>query len=434
MVFYSYMKARILYDQLTSSERKTFRLHLLYSIVEGMMTGAIVLNEYIFIKALNGSNYQLSVLFQTSVIVLLFSVLFNELIRRTANKKRMLIQVALLTHAPLLIMLAFPGSQTLPTGNSYFHYIFLFIFFAYFLSRPLVYPTINLFLKTNYREEHFGSLYSLGTSLQKITMLLTAFAFGILLDYDPYIYRFVYPFLGVLGVISIIWLSKIKLPEMPQKEFRKGLKEAIKGSFQRMVEILKHNRPYRDYEMGFILYGFAFMSTKAVITLFYDVELELNYTSVAFYQNIFNVLAIILLPVFGRLIGKIDPRRFVNINYTALALMLVAIAATEYLPAYFMLWQIKIYYSLIAAVLFQGIFVSTMSLAWYIGSAYFCTKEEAGDYQSVHLTLTGARGIFAPLIGIFFYEHIGFTGTFILGILALVAAIILMHWSIKNRE
>ncbi len=427
------MKARTLYTQLTGGERRTFRLHLLYSIIEGMMNGAIVLNEYIFIKALNGSNYQLSVLFQTSVIVLLFSVLFNELIRRTANKKRMLIQVALLTHAPLLIMLAFPGTHQLPEGNSYYHYVFLFIFFAYFLSRPLVYPTINLFLKSNYREEHFGSLYSLGTSLQKVTMLLTAFGFGILLDYDPYFYRFVYPLLGVLGVISIVWLSLIKLPEMPQEHFRKGFKEAIKGSFRRMINILKTNLPYRDYEVGFILYGFAFMSTKAVITLFYDVELQLNYTSVAFYQNIFNVLAIVLLPVFGRLIGKIDPRRFVIINYTALAFMLAAVAATQYLPGYFMLWQLKVYYSLIAAVLFQGIFVSTMSLAWYIGSAYFCSKEEAGDYQSVHLTLTGARGIFAPLIGIFFYEHIGFTGSFSLGILALIGAIVLMHWSIKNR-
>jgi len=427
------MKIQILYGQLNNNERHTFRLHLLYSVIEGMMNGAIVLNEYIFIKALNGSNYQLSILFQTSVIVLLFSVLFNELIRRTENKKRMLIRVALMTHIPLLLMLFFPGAASMPSGNTYMHYIFLFIFFAYFLSRPLVYPTINLFLKSNYRDDYFGRLYSLGTSVQKITMLLTAFGFGILLDYNPYFYRYVYPLLGILGVVSIIWLSKIRLPEIPAQQFKRGIKEAIRDSFGRMVKILKTNHPYRDYEVGFVLYGFAFMSTKAVITLFYDVELQLNYTSVAFYQNIFNILAIFLLPVFGRLIGKVDPRRFVNINYAALALMLAAIAITQYLPAYFMLWQLKVYYSLILAIIFQGVFVATMSLAWYIGSAYFCSKEEAGDYQSVHLTLTGARGIFAPIIGIFFYEQIGFTGTFAVGILALLGAIWLMGWSVRKR-
>lgn len=420
--------------QLTDNEKHTFRLHLMYSIVEGMMAGAIVLNEFIFIKALLGSSYQLGALFQTSVIVLIFSVLFNELVRRAKSKKRLLKRVALLTHAPLALMLLFPKDMEILEATSRYHYIFLFIFLAYFLSRPFVYPTINLFLKNNYRDKYFGSLYSYGTSLQKITMLLTAFAFGVMLDFNPFVYRFVYPALGFLGVLSIFWLTRIKfVPAHEESTAKQNILYSVKDALKRMIGILKTNKPFLDYQLGFMLYGFAFMSTKAVITLFYDEALHLNYTSVAFYQNIFNVLAIFLLPVFGRLIGKIDPRKFAGLTFIALALYLFFIMITSYFPGHIEVWNLHIYYTLIIAVLFNGIFVATMSLAWYIGSAYFCSREEAGDYQSVHLTVTGIRGLVAPMIGVYFYNAIGFTGTFSIGIISLLLAVMLLLYSKRKH-
>jgi hypothetical protein len=51
-------------------ERKTFRLHLAYSFIEGILAGLIALNEFVFVKSLLGTGYQLSVLFQFSVVVL----------------------------------------------------------------------------------------------------------------------------------------------------------------------------------------------------------------------------------------------------------------------------------------------------------------------------------------------------------------------------
>ena len=59
-----------------------------------------------------------------------------------------------------------------------------------------------------------------------------------------------------------------------------------------------------------MFYGFAWMATAAVITIFFEKVLHLNYSSIAFYKNAYNTLAILLLPYFGKLIGKIDPRKF----------------------------------------------------------------------------------------------------------------------------
>ncbi len=420
--------------RLQNKERKAFGLHLGYSVIDGMMRGALIMNEFVFIKSLKGSSYQLGMLFQFSVIVLIFSIFFNEILRRTRDKKRLLRIVAILTHFPLLLLGFFPGSENLYQANQFYHYVFLFIFLFYFLSRPLVFPTINLFLKHNYRLSQFGKLYSIATSVNKILMLVTTFIYGIFLDYHHFGFIYIYPILGVLGAFSIFLLSKIDYYEESPKFFRKSFLGSIKESLQNSLVILKQNIPYRHYEISFLFYGFAFMSTKAVITLFYKEGLDLNYSSVALYQNGFNILAIGLLPVFGSMLSRVDPRRFVIITYISLAAYIFFIGFTEYFPYYIELWEFQIYYFLLLAIVFKGIFVATMSLSWSIGSSYFCKKEEAGSYQSIHLTITGMRAVFAPLIGIFFYEVLSFSGTFSIAIFSLCIAVFIMRWSYRVRK
>jgi len=425
---------KLLNKGLELKERKAFKLHLGYSAIDGMMRGALIMNEFVFIKSLKGSSYQLGMLFQFTVIVLIFSVIFNELLRRSRNKKRFLRIVAVLTHFPLMLLLLFPSDSAGMASSEFIHLAFLFIFLIYFLSRPLVFPTINLLLKHNYRLEKFGSLYGIATSVNKTMMLVTTLVYGIYLDYNHFAFVHVFPVLAVLGVFSIFLLSNIDYQEDGQKVFKRSFFDSVKQSFQNLWQILKSNKPYRDYEIGFMFYGFAFMSTKAVITIFYKEALDLNYSSVAFYENGFNILAIALLPVFGKVLGKTDPRRFVVYTYSALALFIAFTGLTEIFPYYTELWGIQIYYTLLLAVIFKGIFAATMALSWSIGSSYFCRKEEAGDYQSVHLTLTGTRGLFAPLIGIYFYEIFRFAGTFSIAVISLLAAIGVMVWSYKNKN
>jgi VIT1/CCC1 family predicted Fe2+/Mn2+ transporter len=75
-----------------------------------------------------------------------------------------------------------------------------------------------------------------------------------------------------------------------------------------------------------------------------------------------------------------------------------------------------------------------MALLWGIGSSYFCKNEDAANYQSVHLSMVGFRGLFAPVVGVFFFEKIGYTGSFSIGILSLFIAIFIMAKSIKKNK
>jgi predicted MFS family arabinose efflux permease len=239
---------------------------------------------------------------------------------------------------------------------------------------------------------------------------------------------------AVLGMLSIYLLSRIDYRESSPPLIRRKFFDAVRDSAKKMFFIVRDNVPYRHFEIGFMLYGFAFMMTVTVIVLFFERALHLNYSSVAFYKNAYNLLAIILLPFFGRLLGKIDPRKFGIITFSSMLMYIFFLMMTEYFPYFTHFWEVKLYYSLIFYVVFHGVFAATMSLLWFIGSAYFCSKEEAGDYQSVHLFLTGFRAIFAPLIGVLFYELMGFSFTFSLAIICLLLAIFIMYWSYRREK
>lgn len=426
------MKFHIL-KTLEIKEKRTFYLHIAFSVIDGMIRAALWLNEYVFIKSLNGTSYQLSFLFQSSVIVLLLSVLFNELINRSKRKNKLLRRAGFLTHLPLLILLFFPKNPELYVINSLYHYLFLFVFFTYYLSYPIVLPTINLFLKNVYSKDNFGKLYGLSSSVRQIIMMVTFFTLGLLLDVNPFSFTWFFPILGLLGFISIILIAKIEYIPKVVPEITTGVVVAVIDSFKKMIHILKTNKAYWDFQVAYMFYGFAFMSTRSVINIFYDQVLSLHYSSVAFYQNAYNIIAIILLPVFGKVIGKTDPRKFTILPFISMAGYILFTGLTEYIPYHIEIWKIQIYLTLFIATIFYGLFFSTMLLSWNIGSSYFAKNEEAGDYQSIHLFGTGLRGAVSPLIGIVIYELFGFSLTFAIAVISLIIGVYILRWSHKNR-
>lgn len=422
------------FKELLPEEKHTFKLHLGYTVFDNFVQGILMLNEFVFLRSLNGSSFQLSFLFQFSVLVFIFLIFFSEWLKRTRNKQKLIRIVGIATRAPLALLLFFPRSSEVMNASSVYHYIFLALFLIYYLGNPIIFPTINLFLKSNYRHENFGRLYSLATLWGKILMLITAFIYGILLDIDKFAYTYVFALAAVAGVISVILLSRIHYTGSSQAVPSGGLFLSVKESVLGMRRIMKNNTPFRHFEMGFLFYGFAFMSTVTVMTIFFEKQLGLNYFSVATYKNAYNIIALFLIPYFGRILGKIDPRKFAAFTFASIMLYLLSLILTYYLPQHVQIGSFKLYYSMIPFVLSHSVFAATMALLWSIGSAYFCKPDEAGDYQSVHLFLTATRSIFAPLLGVLFYQMYGFVFTFSIGAVSLLIAMAIMIWSYRRER
>ncbi len=198
-----------IFQNLEPQESLTLKLHLFYSSIEGVAAGALILTEFIFIKSLKGSNVQLAFLFQFSMVVFLLSMVTNEILRRYTKRKILLRTIAIVSKLPLVGLAFFPdiSDQGLPV---IYHTLFLTIFLLYFSSKIAVIPSINQYLKGNYKHENFGRLFSYSVSVQKVAMLVSTFAAGLLLDWNPNSYKVFYPIVGVLAILSIFQLTKIK--------------------------------------------------------------------------------------------------------------------------------------------------------------------------------------------------------------------------------
>lgn len=97
------MTLRLFKLELSKSEQKAFQLHIIYSIIEGIILGVLALNEFVFVRSLLGSDYQLGFLFQFSMIVFIFLLFFNEFLNRAKSRKKLLRYAGILTRAPLVV-------------------------------------------------------------------------------------------------------------------------------------------------------------------------------------------------------------------------------------------------------------------------------------------------------------------------------------------
>jgi len=225
----------------------------------------------------------------------------------------------------------------------------------------------------------------------------------------------------------------LKIPyDDKEPEIKHTLIKSIGGSVSSMADIIKKNKPYRDFEAGFMFYGFSFMIAWPVMTIFFNDALGLNYSSVAFYKNQATLLSLVILPFMGRYIGNTDPRKFGMLTFASLGMFLLFLGFTEYWPANFEMFGLQLYWSLLTAHIFLAVFFAMMLLLWNIGSAYFCDGDDVSTYQSIHITLTGVRGAIAPLIGVGVYEMIGYFSTFLLSSLFAAAAILVLLFSVRK--
>jgi hypothetical protein len=72
-----------------------------------------------------------------------------------------------------------------------------------------------------------------------------------------------------------------------------------------------------------------------------------------------------------------------------------------------------------------GLAMAGVNIAWSMGSIFFAGKQDAAVYQSVHVTMTGIRGVLAPLLGLLLLKTLGIISVFAVSVGFLVTASII---------
>ena len=113
---------------------------------------------------------------------------------------------------------------------------------------------------------------------------------------------------------------------------------------------------------------------------------------------------------------------FVFMTFACLSLYPAILLISTYL-----LGTAYVNYIVYLAFLVFGIAMSAIFISWSISSIYFAGSDDVSMYQSVHVTLTGLRGVFAPFLGYFILEILGIRFVFLTAILLFLTASVLSY-------
>lgn len=319
-------------------------------------------------------------------------------------------------------------------------FIFIFAIALMSIIDSLLLPSWNIVYKHNYTAEKRSSLYSYASSVSTAALLSVATIFGYFLDFNHGLYKIFFPIAAILGIIMYFNLMKML------NFFFKGEKEEVERSFRmdlsllkdililpirNSIRILKTNRRFFVFEINFFIYGMAFMIASPAIPVFLVDGLQLAYTPISLAKGlIYHSALIIFTPVSGKFLGMNNPTKFSGYMFLLLILFPLVLLAAKYFP----LWGI---YGSTEDILFLSFFIfgtamSGVTIAWNISSIYYAPHNEVSNYQAVHVTLTGVRGIFSPVLGYLIMQIFSLEAALILASLLFSAAGILMLMESKR--
>ena len=206
---------------------------------------------------------------------------------------------------------------------------------------------------------------------------------------------------AVFALLSLLPLRRLKIRRQRQRLSA----ERARTSTQRFspdvyLAILRDDRLYRAYLSCLMVQGTGtMMLTAPLIFVLTDALAADRFTQVL----ISSALPMLLMPITTPLWARLLTRRHVIAFRAVNSLVFVAATGTALLGA--VLGQLALLW--VAAVLL-GIAQGGSVLSWTLGHSDFAGDAQVADYVGLHVTLTGIRGLIAPLAGVAVYfglEH-----------------------------
>ena len=380
--------------------RYTLHHHLLAGILEGVCYGIIGLNAYVAKRSLSATTNEIAALASLPMVVFLFSSVWAQFMT-DRNNSRFILLSGVLGRLSLFAFFFIESSMMLVgmiVLYNFMHSIFM--------------PAQSRIFQANYSSEMRGKAYSLVQSRTMLISALVAYGAGRLLDFNTLSYKWMFPLAGLFGFwaycrYAIISIRGAGAPQEPRKK---------SYPFSDFISILTKDRRFLWYEIFFFVYGLGFMTTLPLIYYLFDEELNMNYDDFAgAYMMVPQLIMLVLVPLYGRLMDRLNPIRLSAVAFALLAFWPITLA-----------FATNIWYAYLAFI-FYGAGMAAVHVTWTLGALYFAPAREAQKYHSIHVTLVGLRACFAPWLAVkLFMPKLGLRPSFYLGFAFFAISSVLM--------
>ena len=237
---------------------------------------------------------------------------------------------------------------------------------------------------------------------QTITLLLNASAIillGTMMQIDERWYRVLVPIGGLVALIGISNYARIRVRgQRALLSAERSASTAASNVITRILAVYRKDRDFTRYQLCQFTMGFGNLMTIAPFVIIAKEQFNLDYLpGLVFTQILPMGLMPFFIPLWARLLDRVHIIRFRAIHsWVFVAVFLVAIIAC----------QLDILWMIFLAAALRGVAFGGGALAWNLGHLQFVKPDRATDYMAAHVTLTGVRGLIAPIVGVGLYELI----------------------------
>jgi MFS family permease len=236
-------------------------------------------------------------------------------------------------------------------------------------------------------------------AVQALIMTLAGLSIGAAFRANEDAFRLLYPIAAVGGLIGAWIYSGLRMRghrALLRAESNDQHQQGSRVNPLQLRRVLLADARFRRYMTCMFVFGTGNLMVTAPLVIMLKDRFELDpLQSVLIAASVPTLLMPVSIPLWSRLLDRVHVIRFRAVHswaFVASTAMLLAGAVTRQVE---LLW--------LGAVL-KGVAFGGGVLGWNLGHHDFAPVERASQYMGVHVTLTGIRGLLAPMIAVGLYE------------------------------
>jgi MFS family permease len=231
-------------------------------------------------------------------------------------------------------------------------------------------------------------IFSQALSLSHGSGILIGPLLGIFLKYHSELWKELFCALAVLYALSAWIKSRFMVPEVPKQSQRPSLQEALCKPWKDSWRLLKTNRSFAQFQLGFFIAGSGLMFAKPSIPG-YLMGMNLSFLEIFSLFTLLEGLGFILTSsLWAKYLQKSG-------LHAASCLVLTCFS----LQPLFLILPSSTGIFVFMAYFFYGAAQAGSRLVWNLSGPLLCGNESSSQYSSVNILAIGVRGAFVPLLG-----------------------------------
>lgn len=236
------------------------------------------------------------------------------------------------------------------------------------------------------------------TIIYSLIIAATAATIGILMSWWPEVWRLTFPLAGVIG-LAAAWRYqatrvrggwRLQSEELDQRRGRSG------GQLRAAFGILRTDRWYRRYMITMFAFGSGNLMVIALLVVLLNEQFGFGrFEQVMITTALPLIMLSIFTPIWARRLDAVH-----ILDYRARQAWMFVITMLLFLLAS----ALGLKWLFWVGALSLGMAFAGGKLGWNLGHNDFASDDKSTLYMGIHVTLTGVRGLIAPLIGVGIYQ------------------------------